>query len=62
MASFERRGLPFRDVFDSSFDEIIKVPYLGFDDVKRMLARRVLGLPAPFAGLCYCLSGGFLAI
>ena len=23
-----------------------------------MLARRVLGLPAPFAGLCYCLSGG----
>lgn len=58
MASFERRGLPFRDVFDSSFDEIIKVPYLGFDDAKRMLARRVLGLPVPFAGLCYCLSGG----
>ena len=58
MASFERRGLPFRDVFDSSFDEIIKVPYLGFDDAKRMLARRILGLPVPFAGLCYCLSGG----
>lgn len=58
MASFERRGLPFRDEFDSSFDEIIKVPYLGFDDAKRMLARRVLGLPTPFAGFCYCLSGG----
>ena len=58
VASFERRGLPFRDVFDSSFDEIIRVPYLGFDDAKRMLARRVLGLPVPFAGLCYCLSGG----
>jgi hypothetical protein len=58
MASFERRGLPFRDVFDSSFDEIIKVPYLGFDDAKQMLARRVLGLPVPFAGFCYCMSGG----
>ena len=58
MASFERRGLPFRDVFDSSFDEIIKVPYLGFDDAKQLLARRILGLPVPFAGFCYCLSGG----
>ena len=58
MANFERRGLPFRDVFDSSFDEIIKVSYFGFDDAKQMLARRILGLPVPFTGLCYCLSGG----
>jgi hypothetical protein len=28
MSSFERRGLPFRDVFDSSFDAIQRVAYL----------------------------------
>ncbi len=58
MASFERRGLPFRDVFDSAFDEVLKVPYLDLEDAKRLLSRRVIGLPMPFVCLCYCLSGG----
>jgi hypothetical protein len=58
MASFERRGLPFRDVFDSSFDEIVSIDHLGYDDARRLLRRRVIGLPTPFEGLCYCLSGG----
>jgi hypothetical protein len=58
MASFERRGLPFRDVFDSSFDEIIHVRYLDLEGARRLLGRRVLGLPVPFVCLCYCLSGG----
>ena len=58
MASFERRGLPFRDVFDSSFDEIVKVDYFSLADAKRLLSRRIVGLPIPFVSLCYCLSGG----
>ncbi len=58
MSNFERRGLPFRDVFDSSFDNIIHVDYLDFEAARRVIARRVVGMPAPFSQLCYCLSGG----
>jgi hypothetical protein len=58
MASFERRGLPFRDAFDSAFDEVYQVPYLNLEDAKRVLSRRVIDLPVPFVCLCYCLSGG----
>lgn len=58
MSSFERRGLPFRDVFDSSFDNIVHVNYLRFENAKSLLGRRVVGLPIPFVGLCYCASGG----
>jgi len=58
MSSFERRGLPFRDVFDSSFDRVIFVDYLKFQHAYQLLRRRVIGLPVPFVCLCYCLSGG----
>ena len=58
MSSFERRGLPFRDVFDSSFDAIERIRYLTMEESQRVLARRVLGLPVPFQALCHCLSGG----
>jgi hypothetical protein len=57
MASFDSRGMPFRDVFDSSFDDVVHVSYLGLPDVERLLNRRVV-LPKPFTCLCYCLSGG----
>jgi hypothetical protein len=58
ISSFERRGLPFRDAFDSAFDSIIHVDYLTLDNAKRLLKRRVIGLEVPFMCLCYCLSGG----
>ncbi len=58
ISSFERRGMPFRDAFDSAFDEIIRVPYLPLMDAKRLLSRRVVGLPEPYVDLCHCLSGG----
>jgi hypothetical protein len=58
VASFERRGMPFRDVFDSSFDEIVRVRYLDTEAAKRLLFRRIVGWPLGFVGLCYCLSGG----
>lgn len=58
ITSFERRGLPFRDAFDSAFDTIIYVDYLALSNAKRLLRRRVIGLEVPFMCLCYCLSGG----
>lgn len=58
LTSFERRGLPLRDVFDSSFDEIIRVEPLAYEDSRRLLYRRVVGLNEPYIALCHCLSGG----
>ena len=58
MANFERRGLPFRDVFDSSFDNVVFVDYLNHRTAKSLLERRIVGKPYPFIYLSYCLSGG----
>jgi hypothetical protein len=58
MSSFERRGLAFRDVFDSSFDDVLRVPCLSFEDSQALLARRIVGLPSPFVALLHCISGG----
>ena len=58
MSSFERRGLPFRDEFDSAFDEIIYVDHLKFDLASKLLEQRILGRPVPFFAVSYCMSGG----
>jgi hypothetical protein len=58
MASFERRGLPFRDAFDSAFDEIVSIDYLTFQECSDLLSRRTTEIPVPFKGLTFCLSGG----
>ena len=58
MSSFERRGLPFRDVFDSSFDEVIAVEPLSLVQSQALLRARVVGLGPPYLDLCHCLSGG----
>ncbi|QKJ32858.1 hypothetical protein HQ865_24905 [Mucilaginibacter mali] len=58
MSNFERRGLPFRDVFDSAFDSIVYVEYLDLESTKRLLQRRVIGRPAVFFCLAYCFAGG----
>lgn len=58
MSSFERRGMPFRDEFDSSFDEVVEAGYLRLGDTRRLLRRRVYGMSVPFQMLCHCLSGG----
>jgi hypothetical protein len=58
MADFERRGMPFRDAFDSALDEVVRVGYLTFDEAREVLRRRVIGIPIPFIGLAYALSGG----
>jgi hypothetical protein len=58
MASFERRGLPFRDVFDSSFDEVLTVGPLTLEQSQLLLRRRILGLGPAYLDLCHCLAGG----
>ena len=58
MSYFERRGLPVRDVFDSTFDDVVYVPYLDYEGSRALLARRIIGLPLPFVALLHCLSGG----
>lgn len=58
MSSFERRGMPFRDVFDSSFDDVVNVGFLDVGESIRLLQRRVVGMPLPFIFLCHCVAGG----
>ncbi|MDX6679790.1 MAG: hypothetical protein QOE31_3842 [Solirubrobacteraceae bacterium] len=58
MANFDRRGARLRDVFDSSFDEILYVPPLSFAESMELLRQRVIGLPVPYHALCHVLSGG----
>jgi hypothetical protein len=58
MSSFERRGLPFRDAFDSAFDNIVYVDYLDFKAARELIARRVVGMPLQFVALCYTIAGG----
>ncbi len=47
-----------RDAFDSAIDEVVRVEPLDHPTAVKLLDTRVIGLPAPFAALFYCLSGG----
>jgi hypothetical protein len=58
MSNFERRGMPFRDVFDSSFDAIMRVRHLELPESRDVLESRVTGLPVPYQCLCHVLAGG----
>jgi hypothetical protein len=58
ISNFERRGMPFRDEFDSAFDDIRHIDYLTLDGSRHLLGRRVLNLPEAFLCLCYVLSAG----
>ncbi|WP_125526230.1 hypothetical protein [Streptomyces sp. WAC 05379] len=57
-ASFERRGMPFRDVFDSCFDNVLTLQRLEIDTARKILYGLLLGWTEPFVALCYVLSGG----
>lgn len=57
-SGFERRGVPFRDVFDSSFDDVIPVGYLDHQTSAVIIDSRVVGLSRPFVWLCHVLAGG----
>jgi len=58
ISSFERRGLPFRDVFDSAFDEVVRMPYLNASDSVALLGRRLNDVPLQYCALAYCQSAG----
>ncbi|MBA4010940.1 MAG: hypothetical protein C0481_03665 [Phenylobacterium sp.] len=58
LSAFERRGLGFRDAFDSAFDDVCLVTYGELAASRELLARRIVRFPEPFVQLCHMLSGG----
>ncbi|HWU10542.1 MAG TPA: hypothetical protein VN520_29970 [Streptomyces sp.] len=57
-AAFVRRGLPHRDVTDSSLDDVVYVQPTVLFESRAMLARRAPGLSDPYVMLAHVLSGG----
>jgi hypothetical protein len=58
---FAMRGVPFRDVFDSAFDTIVKLDVPTPYEAHEMLARRsgeLQGFPMQVVLFCYAWSGG----
>ncbi|NKE55561.1 hypothetical protein FXN61_01460 [Lentzea sp. PSKA42] len=55
---FEMAGMGLRSVFDSSFDEVVRVDYLDFDLARSLISRSVEELPDAFVALAYAFSGG----
>ncbi|MFB7467130.1 hypothetical protein ACFCZ1_27145 [Streptomyces sp. NPDC056224] len=58
MSSFERRGLPIRDAFDSSLDTVVALHPADLSMSKILMRRRVIGMPESFLCLCHAVSGG----
>jgi hypothetical protein len=58
LSAFERRGMPIRDVFDSSFDDVLRVAPLDISQSRQLIQRRAVGLGEGAQLLCHCLSGG----
>ncbi|MFF8432340.1 hypothetical protein ACF07Y_45930 [Streptomyces sp. NPDC016566] len=59
-AAFVRRGLPHRDVTDSSLDDIIHVQPSTLKESRAILAKRSQSLKDPYVMLAHALSGGIL--
>jgi hypothetical protein len=62
-AQFARRGMPVRDVFDSSLDTVVLVQPLTFREAKRLMRARLRRgrseeITDSQALLCYCFAGG----
>ncbi|WNO70149.1 hypothetical protein [Streptomyces sp. AM8-1-1] len=57
-AAFVRRGLPHRDVTDSSLDDIIHVQPSTLEESRAILAKRSQSLKIPYVMLAHALSGG----
>ncbi|MEU3273535.1 hypothetical protein ABZ639_22075 [Saccharomonospora sp. NPDC006951] len=58
LASFELRGIPVRDALDSAFTAMITVDPFTLAEAEDWLDHRLVGLPSPYACLCYVLSAG----
>ncbi|XVS61865.1 hypothetical protein ACQPYE_26710 [Actinosynnema sp. CA-299493] len=57
-AGFERRGVPFRDVFDSTFDDVITLRHLDLAASRDVLYRLLPQWTEPFIAFCHVWSGG----
>lgn len=57
-AGFERKGVPFRDVFDSAFDDVISLSHMDSNTARSILFKILNGWTKPFVALCYVTSGG----
>jgi len=58
LRSFELAGVGLRDVFDSAFDEVVRIDYLDLPASNRLLRERIVGLSEQFLALAFCQSGG----
>ena len=56
--SFALRGVPLRDAFDSTFDEIVGVARLTVAESVEILSTRAVGFPRPLSMFCHAWSGG----
>lgn len=59
-ATFVRRGLPHRDVTDSSLDDILHVQPSTLTESQQILSARSETLTGPYTALAHALSGGGL--
>lgn len=57
-AAFIRRGLPVRDVTDSSLEDVLHLEPRTLEEARELLQTRVPGFTDPFVALVYALSGG----
>jgi hypothetical protein len=63
-AQFARRGMPVRDVFESSLDTVVQVKPLSYREARRLVRSRLSEDSADQqvsdtqVALCYCLAGG----
>ncbi|GIG02657.1 hypothetical protein Cci01nite_77500 [Catellatospora citrea] len=58
LGAFDRRALAVRTVFDSAFDDVVRVPALTLGQARELLNLRGVFLPEPYLYLCHALSGG----
>jgi hypothetical protein len=56
--SFNRRGVPLRDAFDSAFDQVEELCYWTLAESQRLLAERVVGMPDLAYMFCHAHAGG----
>lgn len=58
MYQFDLASPGLRTVFDSSFDEVVRVGHLSLESARELLDHQVIGLPRQFSALVHVLSGG----
>lgn len=58
LSSFDRRGLPMRNAFDSAFDDVVRLDALTVEESSLLISRRAIGVPVPFKHLLHALSSG----